>query len=110
MEVSFILVNYNTNALLIKAIGAIYQFTSPNLSFEVIVVDNASKENPADLLNQAFPQVILIHAPANNGFGAANNLAMPAAKGKYLFFLYSDAFLLSDVAPFFLQDMDVSAY
>ena len=76
MEVSFILVNYNTNGLLLKAIAAIYQFTSPSLTFEVIVVDNASKENPADLLNQAFPQVILIHAPANNGFGAANNLAM----------------------------------
>jgi GT2 family glycosyltransferase len=110
MEVSFILVNYNTNALLLKAIAAIYQFTSPSLSFEVIVVDNASKENPADLLNQAFPQVILIHAPANNGFGAANNLAMPAAKGKYLFFLNPDAFLLSDAAHFFVQKMNDPAY
>lgn len=106
MEVSFILVNYNTNALLMKAIGAIYQFTAPSLSFEVMVVDNASTENPAALLAQTFPQVILIQSPTNNGFGAANNLAMPLAKGKYFFCLNPDAFLLSDAASFLVNKMN----
>lgn len=110
MEVSFILVNYNTNALLLKAIGAIYQFTDAALSFEVLVVDNASKESPAALLAQQFPQVIFIQSPANKGFGAANNLAMQQAKGNYFFFLNPDAFLLSDAASFFVNKMKDTAY
>lgn len=110
MEVSFILVNYNTNALLLKAIGAIYQFTDAALSFEVLVVDNASKECPAALLAQQFPQVIFIQSPANKGFGAANNLAMQKAKGDYFFFLNPDAFLLSDAASFFVNKMKNPAF
>lgn len=110
MEVSFILVNYNTNALLFKAIGSIFQFTDPALSFEVIVVDNASKESPAALLALQFPQVIFIQSPANMGFGAANNLAMQEAKGKYFFFLNPDAYLLSDGASFFINKMKNPAF
>jgi GT2 family glycosyltransferase len=105
MEVSFILVNYNTNALLLKAIGAIFQFTDPALSFEVIVVDNASRESPAALLALQFPQVIFIKSPVNKGFGAANNMGIQKAKGNYLFFLNPDAFLLSDAPSFLVNKM-----
>ncbi len=110
MEVSFILVNYNTNALLFKAIGSIFQFTDPALSFEVIVVDNVSKESPAALLALQFPQVIFIQSPANIGFGAANNIGIQKAKGNYFFFLNPDAFLLSDSASFFVNKMKDPAF
>jgi GT2 family glycosyltransferase len=110
MEVSFILVNYNTSALLLKAIGAIYQFTDTALFFEVLVVDNASKESPKALLELQFPQVIFIQSSANMGFGAANNLAMQEAKGKYFFFLNPDAYLLSDAATFFINKMKDPAF
>lgn len=110
MEVSFILVNYNTTALLIKAIGSIYQYTSAALSFEVLVVDNASKDNPANLLAEEFPQVIFIQSPVNIGFGSANNLAITKANGNHLFFLNPDAFLLSDAASFFIQKMKEPLY
>lgn len=110
MEVSFILVNYNTTALLVKAIESIYQYTSAALSFEVLVVDNASKDNPANLLAEEFPQVIFIQSPVNIGFGSANNLAITKANGNHLFFLNPDAFLLSDAASFFIQKMKEPLY
>jgi GT2 family glycosyltransferase len=110
MEVSFILVNYNTTALLVKAIASIYQYTSAALSFEVLVVDNASKDNPANLLAEEFPQVIFIQSPVNIGFGSANNLAITKANGNHLFFLNPDAFLLSDAASFFIQKMKEPLY
>lgn len=106
MEVSFILVNYNTNRLLLRAIGTIYQFTSPSLSFEVIVVDNASNEDPAPIFAIQFPLVKFLKVDANRGFGAANNLAIPYAKGKYLFLLNPDAFLLNDAAFILSQKMN----
>lgn len=109
MEVSFILVNYNTTTLLAKCLKAIYQYTgtlSTDFSFEVIVVDNASNEDPEALLAAQFPLVKFIQSDANRGFGAANNLAIPHAKGKYLFLLNPDAFLLSDAAYILAQKMN----
>ena len=63
MEVSFILVNTNTNDLLKECLTAIYKHTgthSPDFLFEVIVVDNNSTENPQHILNTLFPKVKLI--------------------------------------------------
>lgn len=108
MEVSFILVNYNTHALLLKAIASIVEYTgiSKQLSYEVIVVDNASSLSPEPFLSEKFPAVKLLQAPSNQGFGAANNLAMQIAKGKYYFFLNPDAFLTSDAASYFIEKME----
>ncbi len=109
MEVSFILVNYNTTALLAQCLTALYKITgssSPHFLFEVLVVDNASIQNPQPLLAAQFPQVIFLHSPKNNGFGAANNLAIPHTKGKYLFFLNPDAFLQNDAAFLLAQKMN----
>ena len=65
-------------------------------SIEVIVVDNASKEDEATLIEQRHPQVKVIRSPQNLGFAGGNNLGIQAAQGKYLFFINNDTLLGSE--------------
>ena len=62
-------------------------------SIEVIVVDNASKEDEATQIEQRYSQVKVIHSKENLGFAGGNNLGIQAAQGKYLFFLNNDTIL-----------------
>ena len=71
-------------------------------SLEVIVVDNASKEDEATVISQKFPQVKVIRSKQNLGFAGGNNLGIQAAEGKYLFFINNDTLLkpqTSDLRP-----------
>lgn len=94
-QVSVIIVNYNTPFLLKDCIRSIYTHTR-DLHFEIIVVDNASDVNPAELLQEEFPNVKFIISLVNLGFGKANNLGVEQAGGEFLFFLNSDTILLND--------------
>lgn len=95
IEVSVIIVNYNTCKLTAECIESIYKQTT-GISFEVIVVDNASTDGSAKLLTENFPQVTVIASPENLGFGGANNLGVKSAKGRFLFFLNPDTLLLNN--------------
>ena len=59
-------------------------------SIEVIVVDNASTQDEATIIEQRFPQVTVIRSSKNRGFAGGNNLGIQAAHGKYLFFINND--------------------
>ncbi|MCO7330921.1 glycosyltransferase family 2 protein [Riemerella anatipestifer] len=100
MQVSIIIVNYNTYTLLVEAIESVYRYTK-DLAFEIIVVDNASPNRDIEQITTVFPEVQLINHSKNAGFGAANNIGAFAAKGKYLFFLNPDTFFLNDALSFY---------
>ena len=95
MEVSIIIVNYNTIDLVIDCIESIYEKTK-NISFEIIVVDNASIDNSVNLLTEKFPKVKLLALEQNIGFGKANNEGVKLAEGDTIFFLNSDTLLIND--------------
>lgn len=100
-DVSIIIVSYNTLALLRDCLTSIYERIT-GISFEIIVVDNNSADDSCRMLTEEFPRVKLIASPENLGFGRANNLAIKAAQGKYLFFLNSDTVLLNNaLMPFY---------
>ena len=61
-----------------------------NENMEVIVVDNASKQDEANLIQNQYPQVKVIKSGKNLGFAGGNNLGINAAKGKYLFLINND--------------------
>lgn len=117
MDVSVIVVNYNTKTLTSKCIESVYKFTPPNrhsarsegsktrngMDFEVIVVDNASKDGSPEYLKKKFPQVKFILNKTNIGFGRANNQGVNIAKGKFIFFLNSDASLIENSLKKLLQ-------
>lgn len=93
--VSIITVNYNQMQVtreLMHSIEKLKLFNQPNedLSLEVIVVDNASKETEADQLKKDFPWVKIVCSKENLGFAGGNNLGIEQASGDYLFFLNND--------------------
>jgi len=92
MDVSIIVVNWNTRELLLDCLKSIYD-TTTGLDIEVIVVDNGSQDGSSKVVKDTFPQVKLIQNSENKGFARANNQALSIAAGRYLLLLNSDAVL-----------------
>src|SRR5439155_12254163 len=90
MDVSISVVSYNTRDLLADCLRSISAATH-DLSYEVIVVDNASADGSADMVAAEFPDVQLVRNSENRGFAAANNQALSHARGCYVLLLNSDA-------------------
>jgi len=95
MDVSIIIVSYNTKGLLADCLDSIREKTH-EVDYEVIVVDNNSSDGSQEMLRQYYPWVSLIESKENLGFGKANNLGMRNAAGKYFFLLNSDTILVNN--------------
>ena len=95
MDLSVIIVNWNTKKLLENCLSSILKFTK-GLSFEVIVIDNDSSDGSQAMLKKKFPQVKLILNNQNLGFSKANNQGIKKAKGQYIFLLNSDTYLVEN--------------
>jgi GT2 family glycosyltransferase len=91
VEVSAIIVSYNTRAMTLRCLESLGQALD-GIASEVFVVDNASKDGSADAIRERFPNVKVVENPVNAGFGAANNLAMREASGDFVLLINSDAF------------------
>jgi len=94
MDLSIIIVSWNTKKLIVRCLESIFKFTK-GISFEIIVVDNASSDNTEQIIKK-FPEVELIQNRKNLGFGTANNQGIKIAKGRYLCFLNPDTFLVEN--------------
>lgn len=95
MDVSIIIVNWNTRDILRDCLKSVYEQTK-SVSFEVIVVDNASTDGSVEMVKNDFPQVSLVENSENKGFAAANNQGMAIAKGRYVLLLNSDTVVLDN--------------
>lgn len=91
-DISVIIVSFNTCDLLRQCLQTLITEAS-DVSYEIIVIDNASLDGSADMVAQEFPDVQLIRSQENLGFAAANNLGFAQARGYYVVLLNSDAFL-----------------
>ncbi len=92
MELSIIIVSYNTKEILKKCLQLLYNDIG-NINTEILIIDNASHDGSPDMIEQDFPNVRLIRCEKNYGFGKANNIAMKEAKGDYFLLLNSDAYV-----------------
>ena len=93
LNLSIIIVNYNTKEFLRKCITSIVKNVN-GISYEIIVVDNNSSDNSSEMVGKEFPQVKLIANRKNNGFSKANNQGVKISKGsKYVLFLNSDTII-----------------
>ena len=95
IELSIIIVNYNTLELTTQCIKSIVTETK-NINYEIIVVDNASIEKQINKIPTISPFVQLIKNTTNLGFGIANNIGMKAAKGAYILLLNSDTIIIDN--------------
>jgi GT2 family glycosyltransferase len=96
MDLSIIVVSWNTKRLLQECLASIYAHL-PHINAEVVVVDNASDDGSAEMVESCFPKVILVKNPENVGFAAANNQALQAIRSEFVLLLNSDTLVIGDV-------------
>lgn len=104
VSVSFIIVNYKMAPLVSRCVRTITQYTH-HQSYEIIVLDNDSGDDSLEILG-GLSGITLVKNTRNVGFGTANNHGARIAKGKYLFFLNPDAYLLNDAVSIFMDVME----
>src|SRR5271154_4562824 len=89
VELSVICVNWNSVDYLEECITSIYE-TTEGISFEIIVVDNASPQGGVETLKDQFPEIVIIESKENLGFAGANNIGFRRSTGSYVLFLNPD--------------------
>ena len=94
IDVSILMISFNTRALTLDALRSVIDQTK-EISYEIIVVDNASGDGSTDAIRSEFPQVRLIALDRNIGFAPANNLASVEARGDFLLLLNPDTVVLN---------------
>ena len=103
MDVSIIIINYNTISYLCTAIDSVLKKTL-DIKYEIIVVDNNSSDNSEAIISQKYGnKIAFIKLPKNIGFGCANNVGAKYAKGDYLFLLNPDTILLNNAVKVLLD-------
>lgn len=106
MDVSIIIVNYNTISLLINAIDSVLEKTK-EISYEIIVVDNNSDDNSQFIISQKYSnKVNYIALSENIGFGRANNKGIEVANGRNVFLLNPDTILQNNAVKILSDYLD----
>lgn len=104
-DISIITVNYNGLQDTCEMLESL-QAHLHTCVYEVIVVDNASRENEAALIQKRFPSVQVIRSDKNLGFAGGNNLGIRMARGKYILLLNNDTFLEDDTIGFLCETLE----
>lgn len=95
MDLSVIIVNYNVKEFIQNLIQSIYKAAS-SITYEIIIVDNASTDGSVEFLREKFPEIKIIANKSNLGFSKANNQGLKIAKGEYLILLNPDTLVRED--------------
>lgn len=93
IELSIIIVNYNSRETTLECLSSLFVHP-PNITFEVIMLDNASSDGSAAAFKAAWPQIDVIENGANSGFAVGNNIAAKRALGRRLLLLNPDTIVL----------------
>lgn len=102
MELSIIIINYNTFQLTCNCIRSIREKLT-GVEYEIVLVDNASTEKDASEFKTLFPEIKLIKSPENTGFTGGNNLGVENSTGEYLLLLNSDTELINNAPALTLE-------
>lgn len=94
-DISFITICYNGFKDTCELIESL-QDKIHSVSYEIIVVDNASREDEAAKIQKLYPTVVAIRSNENSGFSGGNNIGIRVAKGKYIFLINNDTYIESD--------------
>ena len=92
LDITLVIVSFNTREILLRCLDSIKKYTH-KISFEVILVDNASEDRTAEAVAELFPDINVISNKHNRGFSAANNQGIIASKGRRVAFLNPDTLL-----------------
>jgi len=111
MDVSIVIVNYNTLQMTLDCINSVYEQTK-EIDFEVILVDNASLDGSKEFFEQD-KRIKYLYNSQNLGFGRANNRALEICSGRNILFLNSDTLLTDNsvkkLSDYLDENQDVGA-
>lgn len=105
IDLSLIIVSFNTRDVLRESLQSVERERG-DFRLEIFVVDNNSRDGSVQMVQDEFPHVRVLPSSVNLGFGAANNLALELAQGRYIVLLNSDAFLCPGSLKLSVQYMD----
>jgi GT2 family glycosyltransferase len=105
MDLSIVIVNWNSAALLRDCLRSIYA-TASALEFEVIVIDNASFDGSELMVRREFPAVRFIQSDQNLGFAGANNVAFTHSSGRNVLFLNPDTEITGNALSLMCTTLD----
>ncbi len=105
IDLSIIIVNWNTKALLLECLNSLSNQQSIYQT-EIIVVDNASTDGSTEAVTAHYPHLKLIKNNFNMGFGRANNIGIKNSLGRYVCLLNSDARVLPNCFNYLIEFMD----
>lgn len=94
-EVSIIILNYKMKRLVKNCIRSI-QESKISVPYEIIVVDNDSRDGIEEMMKKDYPQIRLIISKTNLGMGGGNNLGIRAAEGRYIAILNPDIYVFEN--------------
>ena len=109
MDLSIIIINYNTSKYTINCIESIVNTISDSINYEIILVDNCSEISDLSNLEEQikkFNHLTLIKNPINSGFGGGNTVGLSKAKGKFLAFVNNDTILQNDCFSILINAME----
>ncbi len=102
MELSIIIVNWNSKDYLFDCIASILSWTN-DVNFEIVVIDSASFDGVDEMLKHSYPQVRFVQSDKNIGFAKANNAAFSVSTGSNILFLNPDTELVGPVINILLD-------
>ena len=105
LDLTIIIPNYNTNALLRQCLASIYRYTT-GIQFEVICIDDGSSDGSPEMVESAFPEVNLVRNKKPLLYSKNNNLGMKMSRARYACLLNSDTKLLGNVFKVLVAFMD----
>lgn len=105
IDMSIVIVNYNSGVLLRDCLSSIYQNTK-HVGFEVNIIDNNSSDMSIKLAQEEFKDINLIENKCNIGFAKANNQGIKEARGRYVLLLNPDTIISSEVLASMVNFMD----
>jgi len=113
-DIAIILINYNSSQLSIDCINSIYDKTSTEVNFQVIITDNCSEnsdyKNLKDFCDIAnFPNLKLLRNPINSGFGGGNMYGFSEATATYVAFINNDTLFINDCLAIVKKQLDNNA-
>jgi GT2 family glycosyltransferase len=112
MDLSIILVNYKSPQLVLDCVQSIYEQTK-EISFEILIVDNASGDNSKEIILSKYPQIKWIQLDYNAGFARGNNAAIKVTNGEFLLLLNTDTIVLENAldkaVAFFKREKNIAA-
>ena len=103
--ISIVILNYNAEEFLHECIRSIYK--TEKVSFEVIVVDNASTDKSYRKLTEKFPEIKLIENEKNLGYCEGNNVGIRASNGEFIVVLNPDTVVEENTIENFLSSANI---